>query len=323
MTRRLRMVLAVGLGLVVFPSCARQTETGERIAVFTKNQTNPLFQVVRLGADSAARQMHATVVHYVPTQPDSIPEQMSQIEDAITKRPSAVVFVPVDSKAMVPGVQKMNAAAIPVVNIVDHSLGGQIVSWVGADEHIMALSTGRYLLEKLGGKGNVIIIEGVGGLLGSAERVRGFKQALEEFPNVKLLASQPGNFQRLQALQVTENLMQAHPVIDGVMAANDAMALGVIEALDAANRKALVVGLNGTKEGIDAIKAGKLLASGDFNGYLQGCIGAMAAIRQVRNLPVPKELNFPPHVVDSTNYKDLDVPESQRECPAWETVVKN
>jgi ribose transport system substrate-binding protein len=323
MTRRLRMVLAVGLGLVVVASCARQTETGERIAVFTKNQTNPLFQVVRLGADSAARQMHATVVHYVPTQPDSIPEQMSQIEDAITKRPSAVVFVPVDSKAMVPGVQKMNAAAIPVVNIVDHSLGGQIVSWVGADEHIMALSTGRYLLEKLGGKGNVIIIEGVGGSLGSAERVRGFKQAIEAFPNVKLLASQPGNFQRLQALQVTENLMQAHPVIDGVMAANDAMALGVIEALDAANRKALVVGLNGTKEGIDAIKAGKLLASGDFNGYLQGCIGAMAAIRQVRNLPVPKELNFPPHVVDSTNYKDLDVPESQRECPAWETVVKN
>jgi ribose transport system substrate-binding protein len=124
-------------------------------------------------------------------------------------------------------------------------------------------------------------------------------------------------------LQVTENLMQAHPVVDGVMAANDAMALGVIEALDAANRKALVVGLNGTKEGIDAIKAGKLLASGDFNGYLQGCIGAMAAIRQVRNLPVPRELNFPPHVVDSTNYKDLDVPESQRECPAWETVVKN
>ncbi len=309
--------------LTLCPSCARKTDTGDRIALFTKNQTNPFFQTVRLGADSAAKQMHATIVHYVPTQPDSIPEQMSQIEDAITKRPSAVVFVPVDSKAMVPGVQKMNAAGIPVVNIVDHSLGGEILSWIGADEHVMALSTGRYLLEKLGGKGNVIIIEGVGGSLGSAERVRGFKQALEEFPNVKLLASQPGNFQRLQALQVTENLLQAHPTIDGVMAANDAMALGAIEALDAANRKALVIGLNGTKEGIDAIKAGKLLASGDFNGYLQGCIGTMAAIRHVRNLAVPKELNFPPHVIDATNYKDLDVPESQRECPAWETVVKN
>src|SRR6476661_3133646 len=161
-------------------SCARKA-AGDRIAVFTKNQTNPFFQTVRLGADSAAKQMNASVMHYIPTQPDSIPEQMSQIEDAITKRPNAVVFVPVDSKAMVPGVQKMNAAGIPVVNIVDHSLGGEILSWIGADEHIMALSTGRYLLEKLGGKGNVIIIEGVGGSLGSAERVRGFKQALTEF----------------------------------------------------------------------------------------------------------------------------------------------
>jgi len=308
--------------LVLLSGCARTRTAGDRIAVFTKNQTNPFFQTVRLGAESAARQMHATVVHYVPTQPDSIPEQMSQIEDAITKRPSAVVFVPVDSKAMVPGVRKMNAAGIPVVNIVDRSLGGDLVSWVGADEFELARSTGRYLLQKLGGRGRVIILEGVGGSLGSAERVRGFKKAIEEFPGAVLLASQPANFQRLQALQVTENLLQAHPVVDGIMAANDAMALGAIEALDAANRKALVVGLNGTKEAIDAIKAGRLLASGDFSGYLQGCIGTMAAIRHVRHLPVPKEVNFPPHVVDATNYGDLDVPEAERQCPAWESVIK-
>ncbi len=80
--------------------------------------------------------------------------------------------------------------------------------------------------------------------------------------------------------------------------------------------------LNGTKEAIDAIKAGKLLASGEFNGYLQGCIGTMAAIRHVRDLPVPKEFNFPPRVIDSTNYKELDMPESERQCPAWESVVK-
>jgi ribose transport system substrate-binding protein len=302
-------------------SCARRVE-GDRIAVFTKNQTNPFFQTVRLGADSAARQMKATVVHYIPTQPDSIPEQMSQIEDVVIRRPSAVVFIPVDSKAMVPGVQKMNAAAIPVVNIVDHSLGGDLLSWIGSDEFSMGLLTGRYLLQKLNGQGNVLIIEGVRGSLGSNERVRGFQKAIEEFPQVKLLSSQPGNFQRLQALQVTENLLQAHPVVDGIMAANDAMALGVIEALDATNRKALVVGLNGTKEAIDAIKAGKLLASGEFNGYLQGCIGTMAAIRHVRSLPVPKSFNFPPRVIDSTNYHGLDVPESERECPEWESVIK-
>src|SRR6478735_1364523 len=155
---RSRALVVCGLGLFACVSCSRKPQAGDRIAVFTKNQTNPFFQTVRLGADNAAKQMNATVTHYVPTQPDSIPEQMSQIEDVTTKKPMAVVFIPVDSKAMVPGVKKMNAAGIPVVNIVDHSIGGEIVSWVGADEYIMALSTGRYLLEKLNGNGKVIII---------------------------------------------------------------------------------------------------------------------------------------------------------------------
>ena len=310
------------LVLLAGASCARTPETGERIAVFTKNQTNPFFQTVRMGADNAAKQLKVTVVHYIPTKPDSIPEQTSQVEDVVTSRPGAVVFVPVDSKAMVPSVQKMNAAGIPVINIVDHSLGGDIVSWIGADEYEMGLRTGRYLLDKMGGKGNVVIIEGVRGSLGSAQRTRGFQKALEEFPNVKLLASQPGNFQRLQALQVTENLLQAHPVIDAVMAANDAMALGAVEALDGANRKALVIGLNATKEGIDAVKAGKLLATGDFSGYLQGCFGTMAAVRRIRNQPVPKEFNFPPRVIDASNFKELDVPDAERQCPAWESLIK-
>src|SRR2546428_11796864 len=110
------------LSLALLSSCARKTETGDRIAVFTKNQTNPFFQTVRMGADNAAKQLNVKVVHYIPTKPDSIPEQMSQVEDVVTKHPDAVVFVPVDSKAMVPAVQKMNAAGIPVINIVDHSL---------------------------------------------------------------------------------------------------------------------------------------------------------------------------------------------------------
>src|SRR6516225_1559751 len=107
------VVVAVGAAL----ACAGPPQ-GDRVAVFTKNQTNPFFQTVRLGADNAAKQMNATVVHYIPTQPDSIPEQMNQIEDAITRNPGAVVFIPVDSKAMVAGVQKLNAAHIPVINIV-------------------------------------------------------------------------------------------------------------------------------------------------------------------------------------------------------------
>jgi ribose transport system substrate-binding protein len=83
-----------------------------------------------------------------------------------------------------------------------------------------------------------------------------------------------------------ENLLQSYPQIHGVLAANDAMAMEAIEALEGANRTAKVIGFNGTKEAVDAIKAGKLLASGDYNGFLQGCISKIIAARTLRKQPV-------------------------------------
>jgi ribose transport system substrate-binding protein len=301
---------------------AAQAQSGEKIAVFTKNLTNPFFQVVRYGADNAAKQMGAVVQHYVPTKPDSIPEQLSQIDDVVIKKPNAVVFTPVNFTAMGAGIQKMNEAGIPVVNLTDRAETGKFVSYVGSSDYELGRATGRYLLKAIGGKGGVVILEGVKGSMNSAERVRGFNDAVKEFPQVKLLASQPGNFQRLQGLQVMENLMQTHAQIDGVMAANDAMGSGAIEALEGANRKALVVGINGTKEAVDAIKAGKMLATGDYNGFLQGCVGTMVAIRELRKLPVPKEVIFKASVIDKSNYQAADVPADKLVCPKWEEAIK-
>jgi len=295
---------------------------GETIAVFTKNQTNPFFQTVRVGADNAAKALNAKTLHYIPTKPDSIPEQLSQIEDVVVKKPDAIVFTPVDYKAMVPGVEKINAANIPLINITDRSAAGKFIAFVGADDYSLGLETGRYLLKAVGGKGNVVIIEGVKGSLTNIDRVRGFNDALKENPGVKLLASQPGNYQRLQALQVMENLIQSHPQIDGVLAANDAMAMGAIEALEGANRTAQVIGINGTKEAVDAIKAGKLLASGDYNGFLQGCIGTMIAVRSLRNESVMPEIMLKPTVVTKANYQPYETPVESRACPTWDEAAK-
>jgi ribose transport system substrate-binding protein len=295
---------------------------GERIAVFTKNQTNPFFQAVRQGADAAAKTLNVRVTHYIPTKPDSIPEQMSQIEDVIVKKADAIVFVPVDYKAMGPGVKKMNAANIPVVNVTDKSDVGNFVSFVGASDYDLGNKTATYLFKAMGGKGNVVVLEGVKGSLTNIDRVKGMQDALKAFPNIKLLASQPGNYQRLQALQVMENLIQSYPQIDGVFAANDAMAIGAIEALEGANRKALVTGINGTKEAIDAIKAGTLLATGDYNGFAQGCLGLTAAVRKLRGMPVVPSIVLPATVVDKTNYQALDIPADKRTCPRWEDAAK-
>ena len=90
----------------------------------------------------------------------------------------------------------------------------------------------------------------------------------------------------------------------------------------ARKRKALVIGINGTKEAVEAIKAGKLLATGDYNGYNQGCLGVMAAIRYLHKQPVPKEILLPVLLIDKSNYQPYDIAPEQRNCPKWETVVK-
>jgi ribose transport system substrate-binding protein len=295
----------------------------ETIAVFTKNQTNPYFQAVRVGAEAAAKTLGANVIQYIPTRPDSIPEQLSQVEDVIVKKPDAIVFIPVDSRALVPAVEKINAAGIPVTNITDRIAEGKLVAYVGADDYNIGLSTARALLKAIGGKGNVVILEGVKGSLTNSDRVRGFNDALKEFPQVKLLASQPGNYQRLQALQVMENLIQSFPQIDGVLAANDAMAIGALEALDGANRKAAAVGINGSREAIELIKSGRLLASGDFNGFIQGCYGVEIAVRNLRKEGTPKEIILKPKVIDKTNYQPYETPVEQRQCPKLSDAATN
>jgi ribose transport system substrate-binding protein len=296
---------------------------GETIAVFTKNLTNPYFQAVRVGTETAAKTLGVKVIQYVPTKPDSIPEQLSQVEDVIVKKPDAIVFVPVDYKALVPAVEKINSAGIPVTNITDRSAGGNFVAFVGADDYSIGLAIARRLLTAIGGKGNVIILEGVKGSLTSTNRVRGFNDALKEYPNVKLLASQPANFQRLNALQVMENLMQSFPSIEGVLAANDPMAVGAIEALEGANRKAMVIGINGSKEAVELIKSDKLLASGDFNGFIQGCIGTQIAVRNLRKQSTPKEVMLKPIVIDKTNLTPYEMPVEQRACPTLEQITAN
>lgn len=296
---------------------------GETIAVFTKNLTNPYFQAVRIGAESSAKALNAKVLQYVPTKSDSIPEQLSQVEDVIVKKPDAIVFVPVDYKAMVPAVEKINQANIPVVNITDRIASGKLVAYVGADDYNIGLATARYLLKAIGGKGNVIILEGVKGSLTNIDRVRGFNDALKEFPNVKLLASQPANYQRLQALQVMENLLQSHRQVDGILAANDPMAVGALEALDGANRKALVVGVNGSKEAVELVKSGKLLATGDFNGFIQGCLGVEIAVRNLRREPTPTEIILKPVVIENANYQTHETPVEQRPCPKLADMATN
>jgi ribose transport system substrate-binding protein len=296
----------------------------ETLGVFTKSAGNPVARAVRAGAESVAKANGMTVVHYIPTSAENVPQQTSLVDEALSAKHDAIVFTPVDVKAMVPAVQKVNAANIPLVNVGDRLAGGSAVAFVGSDDYSIALDTARMLLKAMGGKGNVVVLEGPDTIPTAAGRLRGFKDALREFPEVKVVLSKNAMYARPAAADLVKALLKLKPPpqVDGVLAANDAMALGTVEAFKEAKIKLpLIVGINASKEVVELIKAGDVLASGDYNGLIEGCLGAEIAIRTLRKQPVPKEVIAKMAVVDKSNYQAYEIPAERRPCPTLESMA--
>ena len=196
-------------------------------------------------------------MHFVPRTENSVPEQQALVDEVLSNKPDALVFSPSDPKAFVPAVDKFTAAGIAVVNVIDKLAGGQAIAYVGNDDYDLAVTTARYLFKAMGGKGNVVMLEGPPTLPTAVARSRGFNDALKEFPDVKLLAAKSANYARPVALQNMRDFLRAYPQIDGVLAANDPMAIGANEALKAAGKKALVVGINASAEVLDLHQVGR------------------------------------------------------------------
>ena len=119
-----------------------------------------------------------------------------------------------------------------------------------------------------------------------------------------------------------EKLLAEHQQIDAVLSANDSMALGVLEALKAANRTAIVIGINGILPAVKQIETGAILATVDFNMFKIGCTATRAAVRYLKREPLPDKVMLPAEVIDKTNYKAWLVPVDQRTCPEWSEVAR-
>ena len=318
----MRVLTAAALTVSILQSAViANAAEPKTIAVFTKNQTNPAYEAFRIAADQIARATDTRVVHFVPKQPDNVDEQKAMVQQVLKDRPDAVIFIPVDDVAMIDSVKELNAANIPVV-LVSNPLPGKFVTYVGADDLEIGYREARYLFEHLAGKGKIVIIEGTPAAPTNRERVRGYQRALAEFPGIELLGSGIGNYQQPDARRVMEKFLDEHPRIDAVLSANDSMALGVLEALKAANRTSIVIGINGILPAVKQIEAGSILATVDFNMFKIGCMATRAAVRQLRQEPLPEKVMLPAEIIDRSNYAAWLVPVDQRKCPEWGDIVR-
>jgi ribose transport system substrate-binding protein len=315
------------------------------IAVFTKNRSNPAYAAARLGADRAAARFGATTKHYVPVKPDDVDEQTALIDQALADRLDGFVVVPVHPTAVNEALRKVYAAGIPLVGLLNRFSEPGPVSYVGADDYAIGVGLAKYLYrhlhgelradqptpplpvrgERAGVRGetthDLVIVEGVPSSVTSNDRVRGFNDALREFPDIRVVRKIRGDYLREPAKRAASELLREGVRFDAVLAANDDMAIGMIAALDEARQRATVVGVNAIPEAITAIKDGTLLATADFNSKDMATVATEALLRHVRGERVPSEIMLPVQIVDASNYPAWDKPFEARRDITWEAAV--
>ena len=193
-----------------------------------------------------------------------------------------LIFPPRESQALAPSVMKAKAAGIPVILIdrdVDHAIakpGEDYVTFIGSDFVDQGRRAAEWLVEATGGKAKIIELEGTTGADPAIDRKTGFDEYLlgsfrgtptaeGAYPEMEIIASQTGDFQRDTGRQVMQTLLQAHPDVTAVYAHNDEMAIGAIAALEEAGRKpgedVILVSIDGENAALDAILDGTLGAS--------------------------------------------------------------
>lgn len=283
------------------------------ICVMTKNSTNPYMNGMWKGAEKAAADLGIKVVTLAPAQQDSIEEQIAIMEAQIQQGVSAFVIHPSDSNGIMPAVDEANAAGIPVISIGTASASGSMMR-TGVDYYETGSVVAKYLFEKVGGEGGLIILEGPPGAQNAEERKAGITDLLASYPGITLIDSQPANFNRAQGMQVMENLLQREGVKDQlkvVIACNDEMALGAIQALKAAGiTDVLVGGFDGSADASQAIKDGDLTVTYNTDPFGSTYYAITMLVNYLDNGALPEEyfIPFPSErhkpLIDSSNIDD-------------------
>jgi ribose transport system substrate-binding protein len=291
------------------------------LAVFTKNRVNPAYAAARLAADRVAAEAGARTIHYVPETPDDVAQQKALVTEALAAKVDAVVLNPTDDVKMQEDLARLAAAGIPVALFINR-MTGPALTFVGSDDVAIGRRVATALFEAMGGKGRVVGLEGPPSAPTSRDRVRGLKETLARFPNIELLGLSVGHLQQAPAKAAMAALLARHAVIDGVWTANDLMAFGALDALQAEGRTAKVVGINGLPAAIEHIERGTMVASADFSAFNIAAIAARAVLRHLAGRPVPKEIMVPAELIDRSNCQRWKVPFAERACPAWDEIVR-
>lgn len=242
---------------------------------------NPFWAAVEAGAKAKGEELGITVNVMSPPQESDVASQISQVEDALAQGVDGIAIAVTDPDALTPGLEKAIAAGVPVV-YVDTKGNMEGVSFIGTNNQEGAKLAADYICANVEAGSDVAILQGLITQSTGQARATGSKEGLTAC-GLNVVAEQPANWDRAEAVTVMENILTGNPNIKAVFASNDNMALGAVEAIKNAGMggQIMVVGFDANPDAAAAVLAGDMAATVAQNPTNMGALGVESVLKLI------------------------------------------
>jgi len=303
--------LILGVAVLVASACRSGGKSGSAsvksldIAVIPKGMTHEFWKAIHAGAVKAGRELGVNVLWKGPQREDDRAQQITVVEDFISRGVSGIVLAPLDDRALCRPVQDASRENIPVV-IIDSGLQGQdYVSYVATDNYRGGALAARRMAELLPAGGDLFLIRCQEGSASTSERERGFLETVQrEAPGLRFLVKdQYGGSTTEPAYQLAENLLSRFPDVDGIFCPNESTTFGTLRALQEAGLagKVKFVGFDSSPKLVQALRDGHLQGLVHQDPVKMGYLGVVQVVRHLRGQPVEAKIDTGVYLITREN----------------------
>lgn len=253
-------------------ACGTVFAAGKADVGFTiSTLNNPFFVSMKDGAEAKAKALGVNLA--VTDASDDPAKQVKDIEDLVNKGVKVLIVNPVDSAAVAPAIKDVIAKGIKVIAVDRYVEGVTVNTYIGTDNKLAANKAGKHFVQIASPSAVIAVLEGVPSTSSNIDRMEGYRLALDP-AGLKAAVTQTANYNRAEALTVTENILQSNPNITAIIAMNDEMALGAIEAVRAKGKQPgkdiLIAGFDATDDARAAVGIGEMTYTVEQKPALMG-----------------------------------------------------
>jgi ABC-type sugar transport system substrate-binding protein len=301
-------------GMSVEEIAAVKADQPYKLLAVVKTLSNEYWQTMERGYQDAAAEKGVTIdVLSVPTEQDT-EQQLNQLQTALAQGYDAIMVSPITPANLIPALVAANQAGIPIINVDERvdpaaaeAAGAKLTSVIASDNRDAGARAAQYMIDNIPDGGKVAIIEGKAGNQSGLDRKEGFQEAIEAAGNFEIVASQPADWDQQRALDAATNILQANPDLVGFYAANDTMALGVVEAARAAGKldQVVIIGTDAIPAALAAVQADDMEGTVAQFPAEEARIATSLAILALQGNPVEGFIPSPIELITKDNVADM------------------